>query len=99
MTSHHDQITKFTKTLEEWDYKVDRLEHRVKDLPDELREIAQTKYQKLISYRNDLQQKEAKLAESSEKGLLDVEHSIDEVWGTFKLLFEEVEMEVEVEGT
>jgi len=99
MTSHHDQIAKFTKTLEEWDYKVDRLEHRVKDMPEELRSIAQQKYQKLLSYRTEIKQREESLLASSEHAVHEVEKSIEDVWGTFKLLFEDVEMDVEVEGT
>jgi len=99
MSSHHDQIAKFTKTLEEWDYKVDRLEHRVKDLPDELREMAQAKYQKLVDYRTELKDKETQLKASSEQAVAEIEKSVSDVLDTFKLLFDDVEMEVEVEGT
>jgi len=43
MSSHHDRIAKLSKKLEEWDYKLDRLEHRIKDLPDELKAKSEAK--------------------------------------------------------
>jgi len=99
MSSHHDKIQKLAERLEAWDYKIDRLENRVKGLPDEFRATAQEKYQKIKDYQSTLQHKEQSLKESTEHALHDIEHSFEEVWDTFKLLFEEVEMEVEVEGT
>jgi uncharacterized coiled-coil DUF342 family protein len=99
MSSHHEQIEKFAKKLEEWDYKIDRMEHRVMDLPDELRSIAQNKYQKLLDYRSGLKEKEDKLVASSEHAVHEIEKSVEDVWNTVSLLFKEVEMEVEVEGT
>lgn len=99
MSSHHEQIQKFAQTLEEWDYKIDRLEHRVKDLPDELRSLAQNKFKKLLDYRDELKVKEERLIESSEHAVHEIEKSVEEVVDTFSLLFKDVEMDVEVEGT
>jgi archaellum component FlaC len=99
MTSHHDQIAKLAKTLEEWDYKIDRLENRVKDLPDELRAIAEAKYQKVLDFRNELQEKEENFIEVSESAVQEIEKSVASIADTFKLLFKDVEVAVEVEGT
>ncbi len=99
MSSHHEQIQKLAKTLEDWDYKIDRLEHRVKDLPEELRSIAQNKYQKLLDYRAELKAKEEKIIESSEHAVHEIEKSIEDYANTFSLIFKEVEMDVQVEGT
>jgi archaellum component FlaC len=98
MSSHKDNIAKLAQTLEEWDYKVDRLEHRIKDLPDELKAVAEKKYQKLLAVRDSLKEKEAKLKSASNDAVEDIEKSIDEVVDTFKLLFEEVEVNSKIEG-
>ena len=42
MSSHHEHIEKFAKKAEEWDYKLDRLQHRLKDLPEEIKSKAQS---------------------------------------------------------
>ena len=99
MSSHLDKIEQLAKRLEAWDYKIDRLEHRVKDLPDELRVAAQEKYQKIKDYQFSIQEKEQALKETTEHAIHDIENSFEEIWTTFKLLFEEVEMDVEIEGT
>jgi len=99
MTSHHDKIEQLTERLEAWDYKVDRLESRVKGMPDELRKSAHKKFQKIKDYRLSLEEKEQALKEATEHAIDEVEGSFEEAWDTFKLLFEEVEMEIEVEGT
>lgn len=99
MSSHHDQIAKLSKTLEEWDYKLDRLEHRVKDLPEELKAIAEKKYQKLLEFRDSFKAKEEALIDASEHALEEIEHSVEEAVDTFKLLFEDIDVDIEVEGT
>jgi chromosome segregation ATPase len=98
MASHKDKINKLAQTLEEWDYKLDRLEHRVKNLPDEIQAAAEKKYQKLLDFRDSLKEKEQALIESSEQALEEIEDSIEETIDTFKLLFEDVEVNTKVEG-
>lgn len=98
MSSHQDKIAKLAQTLEEWDYKVDRLEHRVKDLPDELKAVVEKKYQQLLSIRDNLKKKEQALLNASEQVIDDAEHSIEEAVDTFKLLFDDVDVNTQVEG-
>jgi len=98
MSSHKDKIAKLAQILEEWDYKVDRLEHRVKDLPDELKASVEKKYQKLLAYRDNLKEKEVELKNASGHAVEEIEHSIEEVVDTFKLLFEDVEVHSKIEG-
>ena len=98
MSSHKDKINKLAQTLEEWDYKLDRLEHRVKDLPDEFKAATEKKYQKLLDYREALKQKQHDLIESSEQAFDEIEASIEDKVDTFKLLFEDVEVNTKVEG-
>ena len=99
MTSHRDKIEQLSARLEGWDYKIDRLEHRVKGMPDELRLNVQEKYQKIKDYQQTLLQKEQEMKDAAEHAVHEIEGSFEEVWSTFTLLFDEVEMEVEVEGT
>ncbi|MFT6028708.1 MAG: archaellum component FlaC [Oleiphilaceae bacterium] len=98
MSSHKDKITKLAQTLEEWDYKVDRLEHRIKDLPDELKALAEKKYQKLLAFRDSVKEKETELINASEYAVEVIEYSIDEAIDTFKLLFGDVEVHSKIEG-
>ncbi len=98
MSSHKDKIAKFAQTLEEWDYKLDRLEHRVKDLPDEIQSVVEKKYQKLLDIRDSLKEKEEEFKHASENAIDDIEESIEEVVDTFKLLFEDVEVRSKIEG-
>ena len=98
MSSHKDKIAKLAQTLEEWDYKVDRLESRIKDLPDELKAVAERKYQKLLDFRDILKEKETELINASEHAVEDIEHSIEEVVDTFKILFEDIEVNSKIEG-
>ena len=98
MSSHKDKIAKLSQTLEDWDYKLDRLEHRLKDLPDEIKAKADAKYEKLLGFRDSLKKKEQDLVSASEDAVEDIEHSIDETVDTFKLLFEDVEVNTKVEG-
>tara|TARA_R110002167_G_scaffold22114_3_gene79542 strand:- start:797 stop:1096 length:300 start_codon:yes stop_codon:yes gene_type:complete len=98
MSSHKDKISKLAQTLEEWDYKLDRLEHRVKDLPDELQAVVEKKYQKLLGFRDSLKKKEQALVDASEEAFDEVEASIEDAVGTFKLLFDDVEVSTKIEG-
>ncbi len=98
MSSHKDKITKLTQILEEWDYKLDRLEHRVKGLPDEVQEAVEQKFQKLLSYRDSLKKKEKDLVNATEQAIEDIEYSIDEAVDTFKLIFEDIEVHAKIEG-
>jgi|TARA_R110001599_G_scaffold72427_3_gene201034 uncharacterized protein YoxC len=98
MSSHKAKINKLAQTLEEWDYKLDRLEHRVKGLPDELKAETEKKYQKLLDFRETLKQKEQALIESSGQAVNEIEASIEDTVDTFKLLFEDVEVNTNVEG-
>lgn len=98
MSSHKQQIAKLAQILEEWDYKVDRLEHRVKDLPDEIKAAVEKKYQKLLDLRDNLKRKEQELLDASEHAVEEIEESIDEAVDTFKLIFEDVEVHSKIEG-
>tara|TARA_R110001592_G_scaffold237577_1_gene496824 strand:- start:21690 stop:21989 length:300 start_codon:yes stop_codon:yes gene_type:complete len=98
MSSHKDKIAKLAQTLEEWDYKLDRLEHRIKDLPDELKAVAEKKYQKLLDFRDSLKEKEAEIKNASDQAFEDIERSIEDAVETFKLLFEDVDVNSKIEG-
>jgi len=97
MASHHELIKDLTDKLEEWDYKLDRLEHRARDLPKDLRTEVEAKLEKLKSYRAKLEDAEQALRNDTDKAVHEVEASIEDVWDTVKLLFEEIELDVKVD--
>ncbi|MBK8973489.1 MAG: hypothetical protein IPM37_19870 [Hahellaceae bacterium] len=98
MSSHHTAIQKFSQKLEELDYTLDRLEHRLQDLPGEIKASASIKVQKLRDYRAELQEKEKALLEQSEEKLHNVEAVIDDALDTVKILFEDIQIDMKVEG-
>lgn len=98
MSSHHTAIQKFSQKLEELDYTLDRLEHRLQDLPGEIKAKAGVKIQKLKDYRAELQEKEKALLADSEEKLHDAEEAIEDALGTVKILFEDIQIDMKVEG-
>ena len=51
-----------------------------------------------MDLRDSLKEKEAKLKSASEHAVEDIEKSVDDVVDTFKLLFEDVEVNSKIEG-
>ena len=78
--------------LEEWDYKLDRLEHRLKDAPDEIREKVQQKAEQLKAQRGKLAEQEHRIQDAAEHAIEEIEDALKEGWATMQLLFEEVVM-------
>jgi len=97
MSSHHETIKNLTDHLEEWDYKINLLETRIKDLPDELKGNAEEKYQKLKEFQSTIPEKERALKDATEHAIHDIEASFKDLFDTFKLLFEDIELEISVE--
>ena len=95
MTTHNDKIEALSKKLEEWDYKIDRLQHRAQDLPDELKGKAEQVYEEMLVYRDQLREKQQTLSESSEQAYKDIEASIEGLWGKVKQVFKDAKKELE----
>jgi len=98
MSSHHQQIKQLSELMEEWDYKIDRLEHRIQGLPAELNEAIQAKYQKLQEYRSSLQEKQQALKDAPAHMAQELAESLDDAKDSIKLLFEDIETDITVDG-
>ena len=97
MSSHHAQIKLITDKLEEWDYKLDRLEHRLKDLPESVKQKSHEKLELLRGKRVKLLERKEALQSGAGDAVHEVEDSLEAIWGGAKLLFEEIELDVNVE--
>lgn len=77
MSNRQQYIDKIAAQLEEWDYDMDRLEHRVKDYQGEIK----TKFEeKLKEVRNDISQvnhKVKEFVEASEDALEDLKDGLE----------------------
>lgn len=97
MSSHHQQIQNFADLLEEWDYKIDRLEHRVRDFPQELSNTIHDKYDRLKAFRSDLLKKESDLEDRAQRGIHSLDDKIKETLNSMDILFQDIELDVNVE--
>ncbi len=98
MTSHHDSIQRFAQRLEDLDYKLDRLESRLQDLGGEVRERAAEKLARLKAVGLALRQREQAIKDASEAALHELEAGAEEAWSTAKVLFEDLSIDMKVEG-
>lgn len=98
MSSHHQKIEQISQLMEEWDYKIDRLEHRIQGLPAELNEEIQEKYQQLKAYRSSLQEKQHTLKEAPAHIVEEIAEYLDDAKDAVKLLFEDIETDITVDG-
>lgn len=98
MSSHHQKIEQISQLMEEWDYKIDRLEHRIQGLPAELNEEIQEKYQQLKAYRSSLQEKQHALKEAPAHIVEEIADYLDDAKDAIKLLFEDIETDITVDG-
>lgn len=97
MSSHHDQIQTIANKLEEWDYKLDRLEHRLMDIPEGLRKTVHHKLEQVKQKRDQMLKRKAALQSGAGHAIHDAEESVEAVWDGVKLLFDEIELDVNVE--
>lgn len=97
MSSHHEMIENITSTLEEWDYKFDRLEHRIRDLPGEVSDQVRYKLDQLQQQKSKLIERSRALEQEAGEAIDLAEESIEDIGETIRLLFEEVELDVNVE--
>lgn len=95
MASHEEYIQKLRKQLEEWDYELDRLEHRVEDLGNEARERAKQKLEDAREYRRDVEGKLKKLEGAAGEALQDIRDGIELAWDGLKTGFAAARSEFE----
>ena len=84
MSSHQEYIDRLRKQLEEWDYELDRLEHRVRDLADQARERAKKQLESARGYRQDVEKKLERLEDSANHALEDLRDGLEIAWDGIK---------------
>lgn len=80
-------IDRIRRQLEDWDYQLDRFEHRVEDLGHELRARAQARVQEFRGKRHELEQRLGELEKASERALEDLKDGIELAWDGLKTGF------------
>lgn len=87
MTSRQEYIDRLRKQLEEWDYELDRLEHRLEDLTDEAHSRARQKLEEAREYRHDVEGRLRKLEEAAGNALEDIRNGLEIAWDGLKTGF------------
>lgn len=95
MASHEEYIRKLRSQLEEWDYELDRLEHRMEDLGTEARERAKQKIEDARDYRRDVEGRLKKLESAAGDALQDIRDGIELAWDGLKTGFAAARSEFE----
>lgn len=95
MASHHEYVQKLRNQLEEWDYELDRLEHRLEDLGNEGRRRAEEKLEEARQYRRDVEGKLKKLESSTGNALEDIREGLELAWDGLKTGFAAARSEFE----
>jgi DNA repair exonuclease SbcCD ATPase subunit len=97
MSSHHELIEELAELLDEWDYKLDRLSHRVADLPKEVQQQTRDQLQKLKDFRENIRVQEKELRSKATKSVDELEELIDIAQDTFVLLYSDLTPQIKVE--
>lgn len=80
-------IEKMRSQLEDWDYQLDRFEHRAKDMREELQSKAKTRVEEFRDKRRELEGRVAELEETSGRALEDLRDGIELAWDGLKTGF------------
>lgn len=95
MPSHEDYIQKLRNQLEEWDYELDRLEHRVEDLSNEARQRAKQKLEDAREYRQEVEGKLKRLEGAAGDAIQDIRDGLELAWDGLKTGFAAARSEFE----
>jgi chromosome segregation ATPase len=80
-------IEKLRRQLEEWDYQLDRFEHRVGDLSQDLQAKAKSQVAEFRGKRRELEGRIGELEKASERALEDLRDGIELAWDGLKTGF------------
>ncbi len=80
-------IDKIRRQLEDWDYQLDRFEHRVEDLSHELQSKAKQQVAEFRHKRHELEGRLGELEKTSERALEDLRDGIELAWDGLKTGF------------
>jgi chromosome segregation ATPase len=87
MSSHQEYIDRLKKQLEEWDYELDRLSHRVEDLGQDARQQAKQKLEDAKAYRSEVEGKLKKMEQAAGDALDDLREGVEIAWEGLKTGF------------
>ena len=87
MSEKQSFIDRVRQQLEDWDYQIDRFEHRAEDLGKELEGKARAKLQEFRDRRADLEKRLKELEDKSEHALEDMKDGIEIAWDGLKTGF------------
>lgn len=84
MSSHQDYIDRLRNQLQEWDYELDRLDNRVRDLAGQARERAREQLDEARDYRREVEGKLEKLERSASDAIEDLRNGLEIAWDGLK---------------
>lgn len=93
MSSHKDLIAKLGKTLEEWDYQIDRLEHRVQGAPAELKSRLDDKMKSVQKYKAIVKDKISEIEKASNTAVDELNKTADDAWSSLKTAYDDLKSE------
>lgn len=85
MSSHKAFINKISSQLEKWDYDLDRLEHRVEGISDDLKEQLNKTITELKSSRSALSEKVSEYEQAGEDAVEDIKEGLEIAWDSIKM--------------
>lgn len=80
MSSHHQLIEKFSDQAEKWDYDLDRLQHRIKDLEGELEQGLKHTVEELKLKRDGLKARVSELEDAAEDSAEEIAEGVEIAW-------------------
>ncbi len=85
MSSHNELIDKISQKLRDWDYEIDRIEHKAIDLKDEALEKKDELLAEFRDKRTQLEQKLEEFEDVSEEVKKDLSDSLHTSWSSLEL--------------
>lgn len=87
MSSHHQLIQKISAQAEKWDYELDRLQHRAKDLEGELEQEVKQVIEDIKLKRDGLKSRVAQLEEAAEDAVEEITEGLEIAWNILLVSF------------
>lgn len=84
MSAHQDLIEKISNRLKDWDYQLDRLEHRISDLTGDAKQAARQRLEEARTHRQELRQKLDQAKGEAEQTLDSVRDNLESGFNNLK---------------
>lgn len=85
--SRHEYIEKIKQQLNEWEQDIDRLEDKLSDVRDDLRQSYETKISELKDKKEEAVAKARQLEGATEEAWDDLKDGLEMAWDSLKLGF------------